>query len=366
MNAPNNRSVPRWLSHRQLLLLTASLHKGQDAAEAWTSWSDGMDLDRLDPSSAFLLAKLYANLQPLKLDGSALMDKLKGVYRHTWAKNATLAGMLIPGLRAVRNAGIEVMIIKGVALSVLYYKDAGVRRMMGTDILVPFDKAKAAVQILRENGWTPRLSVSDEMMGVRHCAELFNKEGVCLNLHWHLLLECCAPGADDDFWQAAVPATLNELQVSALCPADQLLHTCVYGLSGFNTPPLRWVTDAWMILETCGPRIEWARLIQQAEKRRLVVPVREALSFLGCVLGADIPQNAIDELGRIPVAPGERLEHFLKFRGQKFLGRLPLWWFSWRRLNKSGKGIGFPRYLQYSFGLKNLGQVPDFMISAGI
>ena len=176
------------MSCRQLLLLRAALLTGPAAVEAWTAWSDGLVAqgDLLDPSSAFLLGQLYANLQTLQVGEDPLMDKLKGVYRHTWAKNTTLVGMMIPGLRALRSAGIDVMIIKGVALSVLYYKDAGTRRMMSTDVLVPFDKAKSAIQILQENGWTPKGPVSDEMMGVRHCAELFNKEGVCLNLHWRL------------------------------------------------------------------------------------------------------------------------------------------------------------------------------------
>jgi hypothetical protein len=357
----------RWLTRRQVLLLRAALWKGPHAVEAWDEWQKGgVDLDRLDTSSTFLLGQLYANLKMLGVGASPLLERVKGVYRHTWARTQALADAAVPAVRAFQSSGIDSMMIKGLSLSVIYYGDDGARRMSGVDILVPQEKFGMAAGILKELGWTPRSSSPEQTSGILHSAAFLNPNGLRLDLHGHLLLECCSADADKDFWDDSIATQWKGLELRALSPADQLFHACVYGLSSYDWPPLRWAADAWKILEAAGRGISWDRLVQQAGQRRLVAPVREAVTFLKSELGADIPPSVIEELNRRPVAFGERLEHALKFRGQRYFGSLPLWWFSCRRLNKSGRSIGFPRYLQYCLGLNNPAQIPWFVAKSGL
>src|SRR5262245_12445960 len=106
-----------------------------ESLTAWRRTTHMADLDRLDPGSIRLLPLLYRRLER---DGAQdeIARKLKGVYRHAWYGNqlrlrdaALVAGEL-------RRRGTEPMLLKGAALTLLHYRDYGLRPMEDVDILV--------------------------------------------------------------------------------------------------------------------------------------------------------------------------------------------------------------------------------------
>jgi Uncharacterised nucleotidyltransferase len=114
------------------------------------------------------------------------------------------------------------------------------------------------------------------------------------DLHWHLFPECCQADDDNDFWDQSVPFHVHDALTRSLAPTDQLLHVCVHSAEWNPIPPLRWVADAMMIMKTSV--INWNRLIAQAQKRRLILPLRDTLDYLHHRLAARVPPEILQSL----------------------------------------------------------------------
>lgn len=362
-----HQSASCWPTGDQELLLRASLLPGKEAVDAWQQWKTNTDIDHLDQGSFRLLPLLYRNLHTHQVK-DPLMSKLKGIYRATWYRNQMLFRTVADLLLSLHGAGIQTMILKGAALARRYYNDVGLRPMDDFDLLVPTEQALEAIDLLAELGWTPeprrRGGFTEAYFSVLHAHQFHDGTGHGFDLHWHLLPDCCYANADDDFWNAAIETRVHDVPVWALNPADELFHACVHGVRWSRVPPFRWLADATVIVRASHSEIDWDRLIAQARKRRLVLPVRDTLDYLRDELGAPIPRAVREGLDQTPVSRAEHAEYRRITRSPGVLGLLPAKWFRYRR-SLWGAGhrmsllelVGFLRYLQLFWDMDRLWRV---------
>lgn len=365
-----------WPTREQELLLRAALLEGKEAIDAWYEWKSSVDVDRLDPGSLRLLPLLYWNLRTHGVK-DPLMNRFKGICRLTWYENQMLFYNMATLLRSFHNAGIKTMLLKGAALVLLHYRDHGLRPMNDFDVLVHTEQALAAVNLLSKLGWTPELrplkAFTEAYFSLRHAHGFDGVAGRKFDLHWHVLLECCYANADDDFWDSAVAIQIHDVSTYALNPTDQLLHVCVHGAMWNPEPPLRWVADAMIIMKTSQSGIDWNRLIAQAQKRRLILPLKDALKYLRDVLHAPIPPAVLQSMQDMPVSEVERSEYKARTRSAELVGPLLGLWLYYlhysRLVNDASlqhKLIGFPRFLQHIWAVDSLWQVPFHAVLKGI
>ena len=349
-----------WPTAQQELLLRAALLTGEPAIQAWERWISQVDINDLDQGSLRLAPLLGRNLSRMKVEHPQ-MNKLKGTHRHCWFSNQTLFFEMAGVVRTFQEAGIPVMILKGVALALLYYKDCGARRMEDFDILIPFERAADGLAIMRRYGWRPETAIPDHVpqsyFRAVHSRGFTNNFNRTLDLHWHVLMECCQPDADADFWSAAVTTEIHGLKVFALSPTDQLLHVCVHGLRWNWMPPLRWVADAMAVLQN-SPQIDWDRLVEQARKRQLILPLKGALEYLRRLLNAPIPSSVMRRLPELPVTSRERIEYEARIQPYELLGPWTLLRSTYvfylrtaEHRNVFARLLGFPRFLHHMSGL---------------
>lgn len=359
-------------THEQGLLLRAALLQGQDALAAWEEWRAAVDLDRIDPGSYRLLPLLYRNLS-LHGVNDPLMAKFKGVYRLTWCKNQLLFKKVSDVLRAFHEAGIQTMLLKGAALSLNSYPDYGLRPMNDFDLLVPTADASAALRLLRELGWEAPVEKPERTIDFLHALS-FKKEplglGGGIDLHWHIFPECRQENDDEDFWKGARLAQIEGLSTHVLNPTHQLLHVCVHGWRGDIFPPIRWVADAMMIINSSPDEIDWAQLVSQAQKRQLVLRLKETLTILRELVDAPVPTSILQDIQTLPISGIERLE------SKSVYGRrIPVLWsfiyvytYNMKRGNRDGSVnfLELARYLQDVWGLSNLWLLPFEVIKRGL
>lgn len=345
------------------MLLRAALLHGSDALDAWDWWKTQADFDRLDQGSHRLLPKLYHNLQAQGLD-DPLMGKLKGIYRNTWYKNQLLFHHAANVLSSLNRASIETMILKGAALVSLYYHDQGLRHMDDFDVLVRPHQALQAMRILEESGWRSSRQYSAAWLMYEHAAEFKDGANRNIDLHWRVMWEGRRSVADDDFREAAVKTNIAGIETRALNSSDQLLHVCVHGANWNVVPPLRWVADAMMIMQSPST-IDWNRLIEQAQKRQLTLLMHETLNYLRGLVNAPVPPGVLQTLRRAPVSRREKLFFQTRTSSHIALRRLPvLWhWYESFRLSSrsdsaSGRLVNLVRYLQSLWHVEHLWQVP--------
>lgn len=308
-----SRPLPRHLptEDERLLLRAACLETGA-AGEAWAEWRKGHDLQTACQTSISLLPAVYRNLRRSSALEQADSSILGGTYRLAWVHNNILFGLAATALRALAQRGIETVLLKGAALSVDVYRDAGARPMADIDFLVPLDRVEEAYGLLLADGWAPEVPLGCDLnraMQVVRSTDLIRPDGMRLDLHWHVLAECCDEDDDVDFWSAAHDIRLNNVPTRALCPSDLLLHAIVHGCRWTFTRSLLWVMDAHKICVEQSADLDWGRLVDQSRKRALVLPVLNGLLCLRETTDLAVPEPVLMELKRARPSLLDRLDY---------------------------------------------------------
>lgn len=277
-------------NHAQSLLLKACLLSGDEMLAAYTEWKHLVDFETdIEHGSFRQLPLLYYNLNKHGINDS-LMPRLKGIYRQAWSKNQILFHKTGRVLQLLQDAKIPAIVLKGVALSVLAYKNFAVRPMADMDIMVAPDKAEETFAYLKKNGWQSLDEIHDKYnLSNNKSITLVNKEKLELDLHWYPFDECMGLMQQNDFWDQAVPLEVSGQKTLVLCPADELLLTFVHGLMPNPEPPIRWIADSMSIMNAPDIEVDWNRLIEYAKKFSVIIQVKEALKYLTENFRANVP-----------------------------------------------------------------------------
>lgn len=273
------------------------------------------------------------------------------------------------------RAGIPTLILKGAPLSIVHYKDLGARPMGDVDVMVPNAGAEDAITVLHAHGWRDAAfervdHVSPKMRAVRHSWGFTNQERRGIDLHWHALYMGCFPNADEGFWQGARPVDVNGVWTQTLCATDMLMHVCVHGGHWNYLPPIRWVADAWTVINTSQDDLDWGRLLHTARKFRVVLHLRDMLGYLAGTFDAPVPADVLDALAREPVSDNDR-RVYTKFATQtnNFARKAERHWHNyhrytqlWREHANSTPPVGIVDFMKVSMSLGSVWDVLPRMV----
>ncbi|MHC4268330.1 MAG: nucleotidyltransferase family protein [Planctomycetota bacterium] len=373
-----DKKIPYTSKEKELLLQAALLDK-EHSINAWQQWKKTVDLEgHHDNGSYSLFPLLYKNLQRYGVN-DPFMKRLKGIFRLEWYKNQRLFYDMSKIIQYLNDTGIQVMTLNCLALITLYYKNFAVRPLADLGILVPTSQALLTIGTLKKAGWIQSTNLKDDFLCYQHSVQFKDQSGKELDLHWHLLFESCQEDSDRDFWDGAVPIRVNEVSTYALNPTDNLFYVVVQGVRLNTEPPIRWIADAMSIINSTDSEIDWPRLIKQAKKSRLIIPIKEALNYLHEKFQAPIPNSIVENMNQLSISCTESLEYRIMTRRSEtssntllntLLGRFPLYLVEYLRLtNDTGflrKIIGLPKYLQFRTNAKGLHVLCIFIISRSI
>ena len=358
-----------WPAPSQELLLKAALFQGDAALSAWRSWQQITDFEALDGASQRLVPLLYRNLLDQGVPAS-LLHRYKGFYRWAWYRNQALFHGAASVLKSLTAAGIKTMVLKGVALALLHYRDAGARPMVDFDIMAPAPDAGRAIEVLIAQGWEP-WSQPYRPLTPSHLATVNghtfkNPQNQEMDLHWHLLSECCYEEADRTYWDGAVPLRVAGVPTLALNPTDLLFHTCVHGYKWNRVPPFRWVADAIILLRSAGPEIDWRRLVDLAIERQLTLATGNTLAYLQATFAVSVPSDTLQTLAQYPVSYVERHEYRVATRPTSGRAWVWAWWGQHRRVQRNrslaARLASFPTYVQHILALDHVWDLPLFAL----
>ena len=353
-----------WPSDQQELLLKIA---SADPDRAYGLWRENrlcLFPGDVQVSTRFILPLVYQNLMGYHSKIAPLtLQYLRKLYLITHAENSRRLRVLETIAHAFRNAGLQLTLLKGSALLLLYYEKAGLRPMSDVDIFVPVEKIDIALELLSSLGWQPKSG--NHQHSIESCVkwthghEFYNAEGQWIDLHWHIMHECCFKEADEDFMQGAVAFDYNGIRYSALNPADQLLHAFVQGARCEGFVYLRWAADAARVIQHAGVDMDWQRLVSLSKKYRLLLQVRNALAYMKEQIGIRIPDDIFEELHHLPVTRTEQFEYHYKRQriDNKFFSYWPVLWFDYsRQMHREPlilKMTGFPEFLRDYWGIEN-------------
>ena len=125
-----------------------------------------------------------------------------------------------------------------------------------------------------------------------------------------------------------------------------------------------------MVLNALQVEVDWDRLITQAQKRRLLLPLMDTLSYVQDTLDAPLAPAVLKRIQALPISTWEQIEHKVKTRRASLWGGFPALWFNYSRrqcnANWLRKLVGFPRFLQHAWRLKRIWQVPPYATLKGM
>jgi hypothetical protein len=275
-------------------------------------WKAGQDIHLVDLGAYKLLPLLQKQLTDFQVQDNNL-SIYKGIYRKSWMNNNLLFHKLVKLSDILRSRGIPVLVLKGVPLSVLYYKDNGIRPMDDADICVPADKLAETLAVFKDQGWYSRYNVSDEaVLKYRkyfyHAIDFKNDDELYIDLHWKPIDLPSSLVIDNEIWRDIKPLMINGAELQTLSAEFHFFHAIVHGVRWNAHSSVRWIVDSIMILRAAGAQFDWEKLLRYAEKYHSVVFVKEASAYLADEHNAPVPGWVFNKLALMPVGAAERAE----------------------------------------------------------
>lgn len=199
------------------------------------------------------------------------------------------ARQLAQVIGALRNAGIEPVALKGVALADLLYDDPTVRPSTDLDVLVRPEQLPDALNVLQALG--AQMPLQNEIdFQRRHSYDLScvlppaAGKATLVELHWHL-----APRGlfdlDLDGWRSRCQSfDLDGTAALRFAPEEQLLHLALH-MRKHRYVGLRWLADVAELLRRFSADLDWryvdAAALRAGLQTLLFVTVTQAKQYLG-------------------------------------------------------------------------------------
>ncbi|AFY33792.1 nucleotidyltransferase family protein [Calothrix sp. PCC 7507] len=286
------------LTQAQQLLLQAALLQGQAALTAWEQWQSLVDIEVLDAESHVLLPQLYQNLLAHGVEDPH-MARLKGIYRRTWYANQLRLKQLKTLLSHLKNAGIEAIVLGDAALCCC--QDETYRPISNFHLLVRSTELEGAIQQLICLNWQVSNALTHQFIHLQDDPENL------LYLQEHLFWGIPQDYIDEQVWQYAIPRESNAAGWT-LSPTDQLLDGCARTFFKSRSRPIYGIADALTLIQKSG-NLDWIRLITQAQRYQMILPVRNMLILLQQVLQLSVPSWVLPALYQMPIAQTEWLNY---------------------------------------------------------
>jgi hypothetical protein len=211
---------------------------------------------------------------------------------HVFARNGAYLAELSWLRGALRERGLQVIVLKGGALiQTVYGGRLGLRPLSDLDLLIKACDLSAIEAALLERGFRPDSPSS----------MYFTKGFLAVDLHTSLIGEewvgrkALAFSLDaDELWRTALPLDGRDPAVLMLSPPYQFLHLAIHALK-HSFSRLIWLIDLGLV-SRC---VTWPQVLDLAKASGALRPVAYGLAVLKAVMRVDVPADVRAGLPRL-------------------------------------------------------------------
>ncbi len=340
------------------------------SAADWESLIRQAQADGVAPLLYWNLSKTGKLAQIPDFAGNALRES----YAATWMNNQQILQELGTISKVFHEAGIPIVLLKGVCFALTIYPDIGLRPMGDLDILVPKTKLAQGVQLAQKLGYVEAVPDAspglNELIGHHACLRKTGEQGSLLEIHDSLVAEQAFSFAVsmDWFWEQTQPLAheiFHHLQM--LSPTAQVLFAAAHAMlqHGQQNSPLRWFYDIDLLIRSYNEAIDWEMLIQQARFFEWGSALKSALERSVELFETPIPQAVREQLQLL----SDRHENLVAQKQNKPATHTLL------ELQKMNTLSGYarlqffmgllaptPAYMRWRYGLKNNRSLPAWYV----
>lgn len=272
---------------------------GRDAAAARKLLSGKIDWETLTHfATNHAILPLVHSALTSSLEGSMPAEVAQGLRRRFQGnaiRNVFLARELVRLTSLFEQAGLQTISFKGPALAVAAYGSVNLRQFVDLDLLVRWEQAGRAIEVLRADGYVAPVGYGEVgRPGAFETSMVKAGASVNIDLHWGLA-EPYLPLAMDgeDLWRRAIRIEIEGGAVNTLGLEDHLLYLCGHGARhGWET--LSGVCDVAQLIRVAP--IDWGVLCARAQecggRRMLLLGVLLAHDLIGASAPARILEDA--------------------------------------------------------------------------
>lgn len=230
------------------------------------------------------------------------IHELRNTYRIDAQNNLRLYHELGKALKALFEAEIPVIVLKGACLAEAVYGNLALRSMSDVDLLVKKCDLKRTAEVLGHCGYTASYDFQVEKeIAVNlhhHLPPLEGPGKPQLEIHWTLFDYTYFKARNEDeaevvrIWQRARPLTLEDTPCLMLSPEDLFLHLCIH-LSRQHVFDMRMrhLLDLRKVCERYGDALDWELMYQRARDWKVDRALSLTISLAARLIGMAIPGN---------------------------------------------------------------------------
>lgn len=340
------------------------------SATDWESLLQQAQADGIAPLLYWNLSKTGKLAQIPNFAGNALRES----YAANWMNNQQILQELGSIAKVFHEAGIPIVLLKGVSYALTIYPDIGLRPMGDLDILVPKAKLAQAVQLAQNLGYVEAVPDAspglNELIGHHACLRKTGTQGSLLEIHDSLVAEQSFSFAVsmDWFWEQTQPLAHEKFpNLQMLSPTAQVLFAAAHAMlqHGQQNSPLRWFYDIDLLIRSYNEAIDWEILIRQARLFEWGSALKSTLERSAELFETPIPQAVRAQLQLL----SDRHEKLVTQKQNKPATHTLLELQKMNTLSGHARFLFFmglltptPAYMRWRYGLKNNWSLPAWYI----
>jgi hypothetical protein len=287
----------------QTKLLRAALFRGAEGVRALAEVAPELaQPQRLTPAQRVAVRTLSPLLESATADtarahrlGTDALRILRMAAARERVRSETVRRLAAGLLASLAERGVDAVLLRGMVLAETVYPEPYRRHTHDIDLFVRPDQLSGAVDAARAAGFAELAEDPDRLPGG---VRLVHPSGLPVELHTSLFLDPFYAAELDGMAARHRTRELLGTRVTVLGTADQLVHVCGNAAQSPVRGSLRWVTDAWLLIES-DPTLDWAAVLHGAEHTELALPLSVMLRYLAEDLQSPIPDGVLDRLDEL-------------------------------------------------------------------
>jgi hypothetical protein len=284
-----------WPNGSRELLVIAAAHADEcRAAAAFAEWLATTDIESCHFPEQRLLVRIASRFPESRLK-VAERARLNGIVRLLWTKSRLTLDHAAPMLKALRAASVELLVLKGMALTALDMQNLKGRIAHDIDILIRVSDLPAALSILDGAGWRSARGESGLFLKQRGAAfrslNFMKPPFGDIDLHTRAYLTTSHHNeAEVGLWSRSARASLLGVDVLVPSPTDRLVNAIAHGVIDAHRHS-DWLVDCAQLVGEGG--IDWP--VTETLVDALAIPAQATLVllYLSEVLGFPVPEKTL-------------------------------------------------------------------------
>lgn len=235
----------------------------------------------------------------------SVMDTLAARYAYIFYRNMQIYSTLRGILERFQNAGISVILLKGVALGETVYSDIDLRPPGDIDILVKKMDLQDAADILLKMGYNPaypmeRYKNHHHIPPYRKLDEGLN-EFISIEIHHNIAPEpLMSRIRAEELWEGAQAVNISGIDTLVLSPENLIMHLCIHLSYSCFRAGMGNLVDISESIRCYDGNLNWGSLVGRSNQFQVGSFVYYPLYLANEMMDASIPSCVLKDLSLKP------------------------------------------------------------------